>query len=444
MVGRNQRGGEQSWLAITLFALAFTPAVHLVAQETPAVSPSPAASPQPAQGIATFSQPHLAGDQIAAVFREQARDVAPGPQAEGGPDEEGDAASGAESAGPNEVSQWVDQLGWTEFAVREKATAKLRALGKPALPDLRLAAEEHADLEVRVRARDVADGIASTENAGRIDAFLAGQDVPMEGWDVARTILGDGGRVRELFVEIVLRHESAAAALEGATADRSAAFRATIIEIQRGMYVEQRLPTEADVITLLLLANDRDMPVSQVEEDALFSVLQREATAILLQDAQLSGLFRALLGGWATRGDIRDLQKMLWFALNCDLSESLPLALETLQKSTDPPTLAMAMQAVARFGDVSHVAAVAKFLDDERAASDLQYFAGNVIEPQLRDSAMATIVLLSDQSLADFDLDESALHPKFGFVVQAIGFPAENNELRLQAIEKVKRELVTK
>lgn len=399
-----------------------------------------ATTPAAAPTSAMLSQPHLPTSEIADVFRDQRR-TPPGDRSSDGV---GNAAESSEASefSDEQIAQWIDQLGWAEFASRERATAKLRGLGKQALPALRHAAQEHADPEVRIRANDVVSGIAGNETAGRIDTFLAGKDVAIEGWDVARKILGDGVRVRELFVEIFLRHEAAATALEGTTEQRSEAFRATILDVQRGMYVELRLPSEADLIALLLLVNDREMPVSRVEEDALLNMMRRDATARLLGDAQLSGLFRALLSGWVSRPGIRNHQDMLWFAMNCDLEASLPLALETLQKSTDAPTLAMAMQAISRFGDKSNRKDVAKYLDDERAASEVQYFAGNVIEPQVRDAAMATIVLLSEKSLADFNMDENAVHPRVGFVIQAIGFPAENNELRLQAIEKVKRELV--
>ncbi len=438
---------EQRWLACTMLLCAvIVPAGQVPAQDTPAQAPAPAPDtvadiPEPASVSTALTQPHLASDKIADVFRAQTQTpaVAQQPRSEAAPD--GVPSAGAKAT-PDEISQWVDQLGRAEFAAREQATAKLRAVGKQAMPVLQKAAQEHADLEVRMRAGTVADGIAGNETAGRVDAFLAGKDVSMEGWNVARKILGDGIRVRELYVEIFLRHEAAAAALEGSTKQRAEAFRATIIDIQRGMFVEHRLTTEADVIALLLLANDQDMPISRVEEGAMFTTMRREATSRLLIDAQLSGLFRALLGGWVTRSDVSNRQDMLWFAMNCNLDQSLQLALETLQKSTDPPTLAMAMQAISRFGDKSNISDVAQYLDDERAASEVQYFGGNVIEPQLRDAAMAAIVLLSDRQLADYHLDPNAIHANFGFIVQAIGFPAENNELRLEAIEKVKRELV--
>lgn len=391
---------------------------------------------------------HLPGSQIADVFRAQSQAAVPLAQGVVPPEPDGEAAAGGTESLTDsnvtqaEMAQWIDQLGWSGFADREQATGRLRSLGKQALPVLRKATQEHPDVEVRMRASDVAAGIDGSETAGRVDAFLAGKAGSMEGWDVASKILGDGVRVRELFVEIYLRHEAAAAALEGSTKQRAKAFRSTLIEIQRGMYVEHRSPTEADLVALLLLANDQDMPVSAVEEDALLDMMRRDAKTRLLIDAQLSGVFRALLSGWFSRPDLTNSEKLMWFALDCELEDALPLALETLQKSTDPPALAISMQAIARFGDKTNINDVAKYLDDERAATEVQYFGGNVIQPQLRDAAMATIVLLSERKLAEFAMDDNAIHAKVGFIVQGIGFPAENNELRLQAIEKVKKELV--
>ncbi len=399
---------------------------------------------------AALAQPHLPSDKIAAVFRTLS-------QAAAGREEPPNDSSGNSNADNDDIQKpdgeqkiisasdiagLVDQLGWTEFAVREQATAKLREIGKLVLPALRQAEQEHPDLEVRMRAADVAAGIEGGVAAGRIDAFLAGQDVHLDGWEIARQILGDGIRIRELFVDFSMRHGNVAVALAGSSQQRADALAATIIAIQRGTFVERRLPTEADVIALLLLANDHDMPISNVEEDAIFTTLRREATSKLLSDAQLSGPFRALLGGWVSRDDVSNRQEMLYFSLTSDLAETLPLALNTLAKPDENPvTLAMALQAIARFGDQANIASVAKLLSDERPASEQQYSGGSLVQAQVRDAAAAAVILLSDRSLGDFDMNENASHPKYGFIVQEIGFPIDAPELRSQVIEKVQQEL---
>ncbi|MCM2371221.1 hypothetical protein [Aporhodopirellula aestuarii] len=444
----------QSVFAVTLVVLA----MPLTAQEPLPGATDTGEANKPVK-LAISSQPHLPSDQIAAVFDSlnemEASEVdALGPNdpdragEEGTTDEQQDAASpsGSQSdpteATAAEIVQWVDQLGSTEFAAREQATLKLRKVGKRALSVLEKTSREHPDPEVRMRANDVAKGITGGETAGRIDAFLAGQDVSLDGWEVFKKILGDGVRIRELFVDFLMRHGDVASSLEGTSTDRQLAFQATVVGVQRGMFVEQRLPTEADLIALILLANDHGMPVSRVEENAIYTVLRRDATNKLLSDAQLSGPFRSMLGGWISRDDVSNREEMLWFALSWDLVEVLPLAFATLEKSTDPITISMAMQAIARFGDKSSIPVVAKFLGDERPASEQQYARGTLVQTLVCDAAAATIILLSDRSLADFGMNESAEHPKYGFIVMEIGFPIEDPKPREEAMEKLKKELL--
>ncbi|EMI56347.1 hypothetical protein [Rhodopirellula sallentina] len=415
----------------------------------------------------SYSKPHLPSDQIAGFYRSLAERKKPGtgntddglevpmdaPEGAGdgvagehdGESEDAQADSSAKhDATPAEIQQWIDQLGSVEFAAREQATAKLRDAGKRALALLEEASREHPDLEVRTRAADVSKGITGGETAGRIDAFLAGDDVELDGWEVFQSIMGDGVRIRELYVDFLMRHGEVAASLDVTSKAREAAFQKTIVDVQRGMFVEQRSPTEADLIALMLLANDHDMPITRVEENAIFTVLRRDATAKLLSDSQLSGAFRAMLGGWISREDVVNRQEMLWFALSWDLTETLPLALVTLEKATDPVTLGMAMQAIARFGDLSNVPEVAKFLDDYRPASEQQYAGGTLVQAFVSDAAAAAIILLNDRSLDEFALNAAAEHPKYGFIVQEIGFPTEDPKPRKDAIEKLKKELLSR
>ncbi|MFG0255397.1 MAG: hypothetical protein ACF787_09945, partial [Rhodopirellula sp. JB053] len=382
------------------------------------------------QGL-PFDAPEKAGDAVPGEHQDQSGGAPADPSSE-------------LEATPAEIQQWIDQLGSVEFAAREQATAKLRGAGKRALSLLEEASREHPDLEVRTRATDVSKGITGGETAGRIDAFLAGEDVELDGWEVFQSIMGDGVRIRELYVDFLMRHGEVAASLDVTSKAREAAFQKTIVDVQRGMFVEQRSPTEADLIALMLLANDHDMPITRVEENAIFTVLRREATAKLISDSQLSGAFRAMLGGWISRKDVVNRQEMLWFALSWDLTETLPLALTTLEKATDPVTLGMAMQAIARFGDQSNVPEVAKFLNDYRPASEQQYAGGTLVQAFVSDAAAAAIILLNDRSLDEFALNAAAEHPKYGFIVQEIGFPTEDPKPRKDAIEKLKKELLSR
>jgi len=396
--------------------------------------------------------PPMPAEQIASVFQN-----ANGAKADEPAENREDLSSENQNSSGNEdvssrsddveMRRWMEQLGSTEFAAREQATVALRRIGQPALRSLRETASNHADIEVRTRASDIADGIVQGEAAGRIDAFLAGQDVSMDGWNVATKILGDGVRIRELYVDLVMRHEDVARSLNGSSADRQTALRSAIVRIQRGMFVDQRLPTESDAIALLLLMNDRSIKTNRLDEGALFSVLQKEASSLLFKDAQLSEPFRQLLVGWMTRDDVNNRQEVLWYCMSWDLKDALPMVIKTLQKNNDPVTLGMACQAVVGFGSDNDFQYLRPLLNDERPISEQQYSAerfagGMMVQTQVRDAAMAAIVLMKGRKLSEFRMSDDARHPKYGFIIDEIGFPVEDPKPRTEVLQRVRSELL--
>lgn len=424
--------------------------------EAEATSENPNAPAPTGQALLTrvVARPPLPIDQIASAFSgiesfpdDQASSDESPSQRQAEAVETGAGQSSKNPSRLEPLSQWIEQLGSTEFAEREKATANLRRIGLPALTLLRETAADHADIEVRMRASDIAEGIVEGESAGRIDAFLAGKDVSLDGWNIATKILGDGVRIRELYVDLAMRHEDVARSLNGSAADRHEALRSAITRIQRGMFVERRLPTQSDAIALLLLVNDRAVVTNGVDEGALFSVLQKEVSALLLKDPQLAQPFRNLLAGWMTREDVINRQEMLWLAMSWDLQEIMPLVLGTLRSDKDPVTLSMACQAMSRFASADATKHLQPLLTDERPASEQQYSsqrfaAGTIIQAQVRDAAIAAIVLIQGEKLSDFEMNDDARHPKYGFIVQEIGFPVDDPKPRAEVINRVEVELL--
>ncbi|MFG0267615.1 MAG: hypothetical protein ACF8AM_21055, partial [Rhodopirellula sp. JB055] len=262
----------------------------------------------------SFRQPPLDPLKIADVFRAQV--VFPGPAVpkesdfiedesktptEGAGD--GRSTSTDEADQQAKIAVMIVQLGAPEFAVRERATAGLRKLGAEALPARRRPAAEHDDLEVRLRAEDVATGIVSSAVAGRIDSFLEGQPGSFEGWDVFQEILGDGPRLREVFIEMMLRHQELVQSLDVGTDARARALETVIARIQQRQMLESQLPSGADVIAILLCFNDHDLRLTPIHEESLLRILRMSVTAELLRDEQLAEPFRTLLAGWILRCD---------------------------------------------------------------------------------------------------------------------------------------------
>jgi hypothetical protein len=64
-------------------------------------------------------------------------------------------------ASVEEIRKWIGQLGDDSFAVRERASQRLTALGRPTLPLLQQALQS-SDLEVRYRARHIEEMIRTS------------------------------------------------------------------------------------------------------------------------------------------------------------------------------------------------------------------------------------------------------------------------------------------
>ena len=90
----------------------------------------------------------------------------------------------------NAVNRWIDELGSDEYAVREAATARLRALGAAASPELNRAANSSTSPEVRKRAGEllarIVDAIPTGEALRSVRAIAVLERI---GTDEARKLL---------------------------------------------------------------------------------------------------------------------------------------------------------------------------------------------------------------------------------------------------------------
>jgi hypothetical protein len=380
--------------------------------------------------------------KIAGIFRALA--VFPGPalpaDSDFSEDEpkvagEDEPASEDEADRQAKIAEMIVQLGAPEFAVRERATAGLRELGDEALPALRSAAVEHDDLEVRLRAEDVATGIVSSAVAGRIDSFLEGQPGSFEGWDVFQEILGDGPRLREVFVEMMLRHQELVQSLDVGTDARARALETVIARIQQRQMLESQLPSGADVIAILLCFNDHELRLTPIHEESLLRILRMSVTAELLRDEQLAEPFRTLLAGWILRCDRASWPEVFWLSMQENLKRTLPLAKRVLgMQDVSVDETVLALQLISRFGDESDVEEVRSALEDDRTVA-LESVGEKQLRVEVRDLAAVTIMILKRKPLDEIGLDPNALHPKIGFIPRGFGFPTDDPEPRSEMLK---------
>ncbi|WP_236696385.1 hypothetical protein [Rhodopirellula islandica] len=423
--------------------------------KTPPANTDPNDTTTDSVSTKSFRKAPLDPEKIAQVFRAQAvfPNAALPAEAEFAEEESQGPAADPNDAEPEvddetirqaKIAGLIAQLGAPEFAIREQATAGLRMLGDDALPALRNAAVEHDDLEVRLRAENVASGIVSSAVAGRIDSFLDGQPGSFEGWDVFQEILGDGPRLREVFIEMMLRHQDLVQSLDVGTEARMKALEKVIARIQHRQLLESQLPSGADVFAMLLCFNDHDLRLSNIHEEALLRMLRMSVTAELVRDEQLAGPFRTLLAGWIQRCDRASWPEVFWLSMQQSLERTLPLAERVLglpDASMDETVLAL--QLISRFGNESNVAAVRSMLEDDRAVTELEFIGGKQVRAEVRDLAAATIMILKHRPLDEIGLNPNSLHPKIGFIPRGLGFPTDDPEPRLMMLKSLEAVLET-
>ncbi len=113
------------------------------------------------------------------------------------------------------VRSAIEELASDEFATRERAATRLSELGRIVLPTLRETAKSSDDPEVRLRAAEIARKMSGGDMKARLEDFLSGKDVPMQGWRIVRALMGDSFRVRELFVGLVTDYPSLIESMNG-------------------------------------------------------------------------------------------------------------------------------------------------------------------------------------------------------------------------------------
>ncbi|WP_145173000.1 hypothetical protein [Rubripirellula lacrimiformis] len=337
-----------------------------------------------------------------------------------------------------ELTRLTDDLASGEFARRERAVAALMSFGLGSVEPLRKIAADTSDAEVRLRINQVVRQLTHDDMHTRINDFLAGKDVGFQGWDIFRSMLGDNGAIREIFVELTNDHPDVLASLEGSTRERVVALEKSIVAVQQRIFVQREFPTRGDTFALVLPTLDPKVPITPNYESVLLSTLQKEAASQIRADAQLSPAFKALLGRWMIRSTPTSRIDVLLMGMSWGVEDTLTLGITTLADSDDPETLATAMQAIAKFGIREHVVYVEPLLEDTRAASDEGFADGQRVRAQVCDVAIATIAVLMDVKLSDVGMPGVQKHPTYGFIRGDISFPVDDPLPRQKALSKIR------
>ena len=265
--------------------------------------------------------------------------------------------------------------------------------------------------------------------------------VNFAGWPEIRLILGsDTLATRTLFVEILRSYPTLPPSMQRnfTNRDRSIALESVVEEMQKKRFKQQ--PTTADAFALVIPHVYPDFVMPDEGEDLVISVLQSNTATKLRKDAQLSPSFRYLLGQWMIQTSLASREDVLFYGMDWDLPQCQILAKNTIlnEKRASTDALAYCLQAMARFGNRSDVAAISTLLTDERPVSSPQTTPEGTITNQVSDLAIAAIACIYGVELEDVGFTGVTKDPRRGFQPREIGFPRDAPEKREAAQEMIK------
>jgi hypothetical protein len=346
----------------------------------------------------------------------------------------------------NQVERWIEQLGDAKFAEREAAARALINAGLPAVGPLRDAVQ-HRDPEIRFRAERILAEVRQRDFHRRLQAFEANlesaEEYDLPGWSEFHRLAGDHRDSRDLFAKMQSEEPRLMQALEEGPRGAGDMLAIRCLQVLQptagGTMPPLSLGTAAAIV---FAAGQSDAALSDVAASGVYRVAMDEAVRDAINRGPYQEALRKLLSAWVSResNSNMDYQKLA-LAMQYELKAGLPPAVQILEQPGSAPHLRQqALVTVAKFGDVSHIPLVERYLSDEtqygarRVGNATRGEKQRTVQTEIRDIALAALVSLTKQSFADYGMDHVAAAPTYVFIPSTCGF--DTPEARTKAIQK--------
>jgi hypothetical protein len=319
-----------------------------------------------------------------------------------------DAAAADKPPPPEQIARLITDLGSEEFTTRESATEALTRIGLPAFAALEAAAT-HADREVRYRSQRILGLIREHDLKRRLEAFLSGKDTegeyPLPGWARFKKSCGDDQQSRNLFVEMQRADAELLRALEEGPRPAADALAQRLAQMQETMRLGgQPQIAGGQVAALLFIASEEDVVIPSSTMSLLLNQCYQQSFRDVVDPSSRGGLPRKMLARLIRRSDDNTAYMAMQVAYQLNMPDGIEPALKILSGKAPVrggSIMAYALATVARTGDAAHLPLVEKLLADATQVTQMRQ--NNVAtQLQVRDSALATAILLHKKELKDF------------------------------------------
>lgn len=354
----------------------------------------------------------------------------------------------------------IAALGDDSYRERRAAEMRLLSLGESARDELVATAKNHGDPEIRRRSRQLLaalDEIRAREYRASLEARLAGfieddrageVDYEFPGWKAYRKSVGNDRAARELFAQMQREEPELLAKSEGGAKELSQLLTDRVVQI--GQSLSHPLPHFRETITparaaaLYFAASNKDLTLDARVGSQLYSMSTQVTVRTALANADQGRHVRKVLGNWIAldQGGERNLAyyKVL-VAMQHNLPEGRQAGLNLIKDDKTPGTsyqFMQALMAIARFGTAEDIDAVEPLLTNNTAC---QTMTMNRVKytTQVRDVALVVLVQLTAQDHREYGFDRLQKNARSIFATHTMGFPADNDTARDEAIAKWRR-----
>lgn len=343
----------------------------------------------------------------------------------------------------------VKALADDSYLRRELAKVRLRSAGEAARPEL-IAGLSSSELEVRLVAHELLNGLAETRLERRIAALLqssdSGDDVDLPGWHSFREAAGDTADVRALFARIVRDHAASLAWIDRLNErDSDCTSDDVLTEMNRFLPIEVARLNDGDPVRwcLRLLAASRpQLRAAPVLSSRLRGGLLNPNVAERLLESPHEKTLRRLIGHWLQLSAQRYINtSMLKVALTYDCGGvAIPMATQTLQsQQARPASVAAAMVLLTRLDPAAARRDLPQWTEDARVCHVWQIVATRrrAVQTQVGDVAVALLLYLDGYDPRQVGFKDLQADPQTIYREFSIGF--EDEESRREAKEAAAR-----
>jgi hypothetical protein len=309
------------------------------------------------------------------------------------------------------AKQLVERLGDRSFKVRESASAELVQMGRAVEPILR-DGMNHPDPEIRQRCKRILPMALAYELDQQIRAFMADtedkNDTPLAGWARFKELAGNDRGARLLFAELHRHDADFMETLAKNPAELRDLYQAKCQELI-GMFNLGHAFIGPEQVGLLLFASfepklGADLQAQMFLSNVLVTVSYQPSGKLALRD---NAAVRRLLVKHIEQANNSLSNNSLTILINLNLREDgLAIARKILSTSSagdDVHAKAMAISLMGKWGTREDIPKVTPFLDDTTGIGAFRVNNNAQISTQLRDVALANLIKLSGDSIADYN-----------------------------------------